>query len=120
MPEKPYAIVIEDDPKLSAIFQKAIQGAGFDVAVDLNGDKYPSLLDAAEPALVILDLHLPYASGADILPIVRERYPNTVIAIVTADLYQAKSLPALADHVLVKPVSMARLLKIAEAAKETA
>ena len=119
MPEKSYALIIEDDPKLSVIFQKALQAAGFETAVDLNGDKYPSLLDQADPALIILDLHLPYASGADILPVVRERCPKAVIAIVTADLYTAKSLPPLADHILVKPVSMARLIKIAEAAKES-
>ena len=120
MPEKPYAIVIEDDPKLSVIFQKALQAAGFETAVDLNGDKYPSLLDHADPALIILDLHLPYASGADILPVVRERCPKSVIVIVTADLYKAKSLPTIADHILVKPVSMTRLIAIAETAKETA
>lgn len=118
MQEQPYAIVIEDDPKLSLIYLTALQAVGFDTALDISGDQYPTLLDAAEPDFVVLDLHLPAASGADILIDIRNRYPNTVIAIVTADFIKAKHLPARADHVLIKPVSVASLLKIAETIKE--
>jgi DNA-binding response OmpR family regulator len=113
----PYAIVIEDDPKLSMIFQTALEQAGFETAVDINGDKYHALLDKAEPALVILDIHLPFASGVEILEVIRARYANTVIAIVTADFIKAKTLTGKADHVLIKPVSVASLLKIAESIK---
>ena len=114
MSQQPYAIIIEDDPKLSTIFQTALEQAGFETAVDLNGDQYHALLAKAEPALVILDLHLPFASGIDILDIIRARYANTVITIVTADFIKAKTLTGKADHVLIKPVSVASLLKIAE------
>ena len=117
MSENPYAIVIEDDPKLSTIFQMTLQQAGFETALDLNGDKYRALLDVAEPALVILDLHLPYAFGADILEEIRARFPETVIAIVTADILKAKSLTEKADHILLKPVSVGSLLKLAESVK---
>src|SRR5690348_9186642 len=114
---KPYALIIEDDPKLSSIFQTALEQADFETAVDLNGDKYLSLLEKGEPALVILDLHLPFASGADILDVIRARYANTVIAVVTADFIRARTLTEKADHVLIKPVSVASLLKIAESIK---
>ena len=114
---KPYALIIEDDPKLSVIFQTALEQAEFETAIDLNGDKYHALLDKAEPALVILDLHLPFASGAEILEVIRARYPKTVIAVVTADFIKAKTLTGRADHVLIKPVSVASLLKIAESVK---
>jgi DNA-binding response OmpR family regulator len=115
----PYAIVIEDDPKLSAIFDMTLQQAGYETAIDLNGDKYRSLLDSAEPDLVILDLHLPYAFGADILIEIRQRCPKAVIAIVTADIVNAKNLTGKADHVLLKPISVTSLLKLAESVKGT-
>lgn len=117
MPEQPYAIVIEDDPKLSVIFQTALQQAGFDTALDVNGDKYRALLEAAEPVLVILDLHLPFAFGGDILDEIRAKYPNTVVAVVTADFIKAKTLTGKADHILVKPVSVASLLRLAQSVK---
>jgi DNA-binding response OmpR family regulator len=110
----PRAIVFEDDPKLSTIYVTALQHAGFDVALDMNGDKCKALLSIGEPALVILDIHLPYASGPELLSMIRAQYPKVVVAIVTADLTMAKSLTQKADYVLIKPVSVGRLLKIAE------
>ena len=112
MPNQPYAIVIEDDPKLGQFQKRAVF-----VDLDTNGDKYRSFLDLAEPALVILDLHLPFAFGGDILEVIRARYSNTVVAIVTADLYMANTFTGRAEHVLIKPVSVASLLKLAESVK---
>jgi len=114
-----YAIVIEDDPKLSTIFEITLQQAGYETAIDLNGNKYHSLLDVAEPALVILDLHLPYAFGTDILTVIRSRCPNTIIVVVTADIVYAKNLNGKADHVLLKPISVTSLLKLFESIKGT-
>lgn len=112
----PYAVVIEDDPKLSLIYADALKQAGFEIALDINGNQYDALL-STKPDLVILDLHLPFASGVDILNDIHARCPTTVIAVVTADFIKAKSLPASTDHILIKPVSVARLLKIAESVK---
>ncbi|GAB4448737.1 MAG: hypothetical protein OHK0041_09480 [Anaerolineales bacterium] len=114
---RPRALVIEDDPILSQVYTLALQQAGFDAALDLNGDKYSALIASAPPHLVILDLHLPYASGAEVLSDLRARCPEAVIAVITADFIKAKSLPAQADHILIKPVSVARLQKIAEDVK---
>jgi DNA-binding response OmpR family regulator len=113
----PHAIIIEDDPKLGTIYQTALEHAGFTTALDAGGDKYRTLLAAARPDLVILDLHLPFASGADILAEIRRQYPATVIAITTADFTKAKTLTGKAEHILIKPVSVASLLKIAESVK---
>ena len=117
MSEKPYAIVIEDDPKLSVVFQTALEQAGFDTALDTNGDTYPALLDSAEPALVILDLNLPLAFGGDVLDVIRARSPQTVIAVVTADFVNAKTMTRKADHIFIKPVSVTSLMKLAESVK---
>jgi DNA-binding response OmpR family regulator len=114
---QPYAIVFEDDPQLSLIYMTALQRAGFDVALDVNGNQHITLLSAAEPALVLLDLHLPYADSAVILEAVRARHPKAVVAVVTADIIKARYFDGKADHVLIKPVSVARLMKIAETVK---
>ncbi|GAB4545513.1 MAG: hypothetical protein Fur002_19730 [Anaerolineales bacterium] len=112
-----YALVIEDDPKLGVIFQTALQQAGYDADLDENGNKYRELLAAREPQLVILDLHLPFAFGGDVLIDIRAQYPYAVIAVVTADFIKAKTLAGKADHILIKPVSVASLLKLAESVK---
>jgi len=117
MSEKPYAIVIEDDSKLSVIFQTALEQAGFDTALDMNGNTYRSLLDAAKPVLIILDLHLPFAFGGEIIDVIRDHSPQAVIAVVTADFVNAKNLTRKADHIFIKPVSVTSLLKLAESVK---
>ncbi len=114
---QPYAIVIEDDPKLGVIFQTVMQQAGYETALDNNGSHYHALLDVRQPDLVILDLHLPFAFGGDILTEIREKYPDTVVAVVTADFVKAKTLTVKADHILIKPVSVASLMRLAESVK---
>jgi DNA-binding response OmpR family regulator len=117
MTQPPYALIIEDDPKLGMIFQTTLRQAGYDTDLDENGNRYRSFLSARQPDLVILDLHLPYAYGGDILNEIRAKYPNVVVAVVTADLVKAKTLTGKADHVLIKPVSVASLLRLAESIK---
>ena len=82
-----YAIVIEDDPKLGMIFQTALQQSGYETDLDENGDHYHAFLDARRLDLVILDLHLPFAFGGDILDVIRAKYPETITAIVTAEFH---------------------------------
>ena len=107
-------LIIEDDPKLCVIFQTALQQAGFETELDSTGDHFSNKLSSAAPDLIILDIHLPYASGKDILEQVRsnELWANAVVIVTTADLFLAKSLEKQADYVLIKPVSVGRLMKI--------
>ena len=115
---QPYAIILEDDPKLGVIYQTVLQQAGYETDLDANGNRYHAFLGARQPDLVILDLHLPYAFGGDILNEIRAKYSDTVVAVVTADLVKAKTLTGKADHILVKPVSVASLLRLAESLKK--
>jgi two-component system response regulator MtrA len=113
---KPFALIIEDDPKLGFILDIALKQMGFDTRLDTRGDQYQSILMNITPALVILDLHLPYSSGKDIYkslkanPSLRE----TLVVITTADIILAKKLEKDADMVLTKPVSVVRLRNIIE------
>ncbi len=114
---QPYALIIEDDPKLGIIYQTALQQAGYDSDLDDNGNHYRALLDTRRPDLVLLDLHLPYAFGGDILNEIRAKFPDMIVAVITADFIKAKTLTGRADHILVKPVSVASLLRLAESIK---
>ena len=108
------ALIIEDDPKLCVIYQTALQQAGFETDLDSTGNQFSDKLSAMRPDLVILDIHLPYASGKDILDQIRSdvRWAKAVVIVTTADLLLSKSLEKQADYVLIKPVSVGRLMKI--------
>lgn len=117
MPQ-PYALVLEDDLKLGTIFCTALEQAGYETDLDENGNRYRTLLADRQPDLVILDLHLPFAFGGDILDEIRAQYPDTIVVIVTADFIKAKTLTGKADHILIKPISVASLLRLAESVKK--
>lgn len=111
----PLALIIEDDPNQGIIFQRSLQSAGFETALDQDGDRYNAILSASPVALVLLDLHLPAASGEEILSDLRSRHSaiDLPVWIVTADLYLAKMLTAKGETVLIKPISPARLIAMA-------
>jgi DNA-binding response OmpR family regulator len=94
-----------------------LERAGYDTQLDENGNHYRAFLDARQPDLIILDLHLPFAFGGDILDEIRAKYPDTIVAVVTADFVKAKTLTGKVDHILIKPVSVASLLRLAESIK---
>ena len=110
----PLAMIAEDDPKLGMIYATALQQVGYATYLDKDGDQIVADLPGLNPALIILDMHLPYASGADILRQIRsdKRWDKVPIIVATADLFAAKSLQGQAEYILLKPVSVGRLLEI--------
>lgn len=111
---KLFALIIEDDPKLNLILDTALRQMDFETGIDSRGDQYQSILSNINPALVILDLHLPYASGKEIHKLMRSNpdLKDTLIIITTADIFLAKKLEKEAEIVLTKPVSVGRLKMI--------
>jgi DNA-binding response OmpR family regulator len=111
-PGTPFALIVEDDNKLATIFTKALQEAGYYTETIQRGDFAMTRLDEVVPDVVILDLHLPYVGGTDILDRIRRepRLAPVKVVAATADLYLAKeSIQDKADWVLIKPVSFTRL-----------
>lgn len=111
----PYVIIIEDDPSLGEIYQAALKQIGFEVGLDKMGDQFKDMLESNTPLLIILDLHMPYARGEDILMEIRsnERWKDIPVVIITADLINAKKFEGKEAQVLIKPVSAFRLREIA-------
>jgi DNA-binding response OmpR family regulator len=108
------ALIIEDDPKLGVIFKMALEEAGFEAEVDQSGKHFSARLKNPVPTLVILDIHLPYASGIDIFKRIKadESWMKAFVIVTTADLFLAKTFENRADYVLIKPVSVAKIMRI--------
>ena len=112
---QPLAFIIEDDPKLANIFAEALRGAGFETEIIQEGRTARDRLAETIPALVVLDLHLPYLSGEDLLFHIRadKRLAETRIILATADPRMAENLREEADLVLIKPISFVQLRDLA-------
>ena len=105
------AMVIEDDPDLATIFTEALQTAGFQVETIQDGILAQDRLRQIEPHVVVLDMHLPGVSGADLLSQVRsdERLKRTIIVLTTADARMGEAYTDMADFVLIKPIAFTQL-----------
>ena len=108
---KEFALIIEDDFDIGTIFAEALIMSGFKAEVIADGLVAMNRLHEVEPDVVILDLHLPNISGAEILHYIRqtERLKNTRVVVATADPRMADSIRPNATLVLDKPVTYQQL-----------
>ena|SRR5512134_2378510 len=107
------ALVIEDDEDLAQIFAEALRGVGFDVEILANGQVAEERLrKGTVPYLILLDMHIPHISGADLLTnIIKkdERLSQAIVIITTADARMGEAYTEQADFVMIKPISFIQL-----------
>jgi len=107
------AMIIEDDEDLASIFAEALRGIGYEVEHFADGKiAQQRLTSGSVPFLILLDMHLPHVSGADLLTnIIRkeERFSKTTVIITTADARMGETYSDQADFVLIKPISFIQL-----------
>ncbi len=111
----PLALIVEDDNKVAAIFATVLRLAEYETTIAPDGLSALGYLERTIPDLVVLDLHLPQASGVEILTYIRQepRLAQVPVILATADVRMAEILAADADLVLLKPVSPAQLRGLA-------
>ena len=106
------ALIIEDDEDLASIFTEALRGVGFEVDHAADG-KLAQEKIKSEPApyLILLDMHLPHISGAELLTEINgdARFSDTITIITTADARMGETYRDQVDFVLVKPISFVQL-----------
>ncbi len=107
------ALIIEDDEDLASIFAEALRGIGYEVELVADGRLAQERLKTGTPPfLILLDMHLPHVSGADLLTnlIKRdERFAKTMVIITTADARMGDTYGDQVDFVLIKPISFVQL-----------
>jgi len=110
-PIKPIGLIIEDDEDLSAIFDEALSAAGYQTEIIRNGRTALIRLQTVSPDVVILDMHLPQVTGAEILHYIRseKRMSFTNVVVTTADAIMGEQVRDTADFVLIKPISFGQL-----------
>jgi two-component system cell cycle response regulator DivK len=107
------ALIIEDDEDLASIFAEALKGVGFEVELVADGRVAEERLrNGVPPFLILLDMHLPHISGADLLTnIVKkdQRFAKSVVIITTADARMGEAYTEQVDFVMIKPISFVQL-----------
>lgn len=119
--DKPFALLIEDDRDVAALFRHVLDLAGYESESILDGKEAMDRLASVNPDVVLLDLQLPNMSGVEILKRMRadERMKTIPVVVITAYAYYANSLPVKPDLFLLKPVDIHDLTSLIQKLKST-
>jgi DNA-binding response OmpR family regulator len=106
-------LVIEDEPRMSALLFKWLCEHGHDVTMALNGAEGLKCTLDGKFDVILLDLGLPDLSGYDVAQVLRERrYPASILMLTAYNKEDeiVRGLNLGADDYLVKPFSFPELL----------
>jgi two-component system response regulator ResD len=105
-------LIVEDDAHLTDLLRLTLEHAGFRVAVAADGARGLSLLRAAQPALVVLDLALPTMDGMEVCREIRRESSVPIVMLTgrSEALDRVAGLEAGADDYVTKPFSPLELV----------
>lgn len=106
--EKAKILIIDDESEVVNILTHSLNLRGYEAKGAYNGQDALGILQKEKVDLVLLDLSMPGLSGQDMVRIIKNKYPNVKIIIVTAfadegqKLFQEKHLEGL----FIKPMRL--------------
>ncbi|TKH04295.1 response regulator [Peribacillus simplex] len=113
------AVIAEDDFRVADIHEKFLKN--FDeievVGKAVNAKKTLRILEQKSPDLLLLDVYMPDQLGTDLLPDIRQKFPNVDIIMITAATDKEQLEKALhygVENYLIKPVEMKRFNQVIE------
>ncbi len=115
-------LIIDDEPNLRRSLGLILQRAGYIITTASNATEALHLLQAGAYDLAFLDIKLPDQNGIQLLPKIRELYPEMPILILTAHATLETAIGAVrlgARDYLLKPVDPESILsRVADILKE--
>jgi two-component system nitrogen regulation response regulator NtrX len=115
-------LFVDDDDATLHLLTRFFRGLGWEAHATKSPQQAITIFETVRPSLVILDLHLPFLSGLELLEIMRHRDPDSSVVMLTgqADVESAVTAMRLgAQNYLIKPVSLDHLEVVATTAIET-
>jgi len=114
-------LIVEDDETLRRVTQLHLEKQGYSTATACDSLEALKTLALEPYDLVISDLHLPGASGLELLKSIRLQYPETQVVMITAFGTVATAVDALksgAYDYVTKPIHLYELSALVERALE--
>lgn len=77
-------LVIDDDEQLLGISEELLSRHGFSVTTCPDSTQVLALLKANAYGAILLDIRMPGVEGTDLLPLIKKRYPDLPVILVSA------------------------------------
>lgn len=99
-------LIVEDDERLATLTREYLEGNGFEVDVEGDGNRAVDRILNENPDLVILDVMLPGEDGLGVCRRVRPEFSGPILMLTarTDDMDQVVGLEMGADDYISKPV----------------
>ncbi len=110
-------LIIDDEANLRRSLSLILQKAGFAVTSAGNGQEAVQYLQSGAYDLAFLDLKMPDINGIDLLPQIRNLYPDMPVLILTAHATLDSAIEAVrkgARDYLIKPIDPANIVSRVE------
>jgi DNA-binding response OmpR family regulator len=105
-------LVVDDDSRLRQVIAEFLRDEGFAVATAATGIQALAIIDEEQPALILLDMHLPEMDGRELASEIRARAISLPIIVMTAASDARDwALEIGAVSYIPKPVSLPSLVK---------
>lgn len=105
-------LVVDDEKMIRWSLGEALRGWGFEPIEAATAGAGLTAFEADPPAAVLLDINLPDGSGLDVLRKLRQRQPDAVIIMITANVLVDETIAALrggAYDFIGKPINLEEL-----------
>ncbi len=109
MSDKPKVLIIDDDEKILRMMRRRLMKSGFDVVTTTNGYEGMDIAIEQQPAVIILDIHMPIINGYDVISQLRAKGYKGKVAACTASVGARdtqKTIDAGCDHFISKPIDL--------------
>ena len=113
-------LIIDDDQHFGEVLIRSLSRQGNE-AVHITGEEQLPMVTTA-PDRIVLDLRLTEASGLDLIPRLKERWPDATIVMLTGYASIPTAVEAIkrgADNYLHKPATLAELQRAFEGGDAT-
>ena len=112
----PVALIIEDDPSIGMLLEFLLQREGFAPKLLAEGRSAQlAIQNDAAPALILLDIMLPYVDGIELLRQIRQKddWERSAVIMLTTKSHESDIVRALelgANDYVVKPFQPTELI----------
>jgi DNA-binding NtrC family response regulator len=110
-------LIVDDEAGMCDFLAYYLGSQGFQVATAPSGEDALALLDKEPFHLVLADIMMPSIDGLEMLRLVKQALPDTIVIMMTAYASLDKAMKAItygAADLLVKPFELAVLLSTIE------
>ena len=115
-------LVVDDDPSIRLLVQRALQKSGFEAATAADGVEALRMLEENEFDLLILDLMMPRLNGFDVVERLRSNASTTpkILIMTAASPNVLRDLPVdRVGKIISKPFELQTLISSAIAVAES-